>query len=136
MIHKHPICPDRIRTIPSKFNWLDHRLVRDRHLKHLTPEAAALYLFLVTVSDSQGLSYYAQHSIGQHLSMDESSLAAARHCLQSADLIAYKSPLYQVLDLVTPSSRQELSPVAAIATDPSTPMSLRAIFKQIAGGTP
>ena len=135
MIHKYPICPDRIRTITPKFNWLDHRLVRDRHLKHLTPEAAALYLFLVTVSDSQGLSYYAQHSIGQHLSMDESSLTAARHCLERTGLIAYKSPLYQVLDLVTPS-RQELSPAAAIATDPSAPMSLRAIFKQIAGGTP
>lgn len=135
MIHKYPICPDRIRTIPPKFNWLDHRLVRDRHLERLTPEAAALYLFLVTVSDGQGLSYYAQHSIGQYLSMDEASLTAARHCLQGADLIAYKSPLYQVLDLVTPS-RQKLSSVAIKAADPSTPMSLRAILQKVAGGMP
>lgn len=135
MIHKYPIFPDRIRTIPSKFNWLDHRLVRDRHLEHLTPEAAALYLFLVTVSDSQGLSYYAHSSIGQRLSMDDSALTAARHCLQSADLIAYKSPLYQVLDLGTPA-RKELRPVAARATGPSTAMSLGAILKQITGGTP
>ena len=135
MIHKYPICPDRIRTIPPKFNWLDHRLVRDRHLEHLTPAAAALYLFLVTVSDSQGLSYYAGHSIGQRLSMDSATLSAARDCLERTGLIAYKSPLYQVLNLVTPS-RQEQGPAAAIATDPSAPMSLRAIFKQIAGGTP
>jgi len=132
MIHKYPICPDRIRTIPPKFNWLDHRL-GDRHLEHLTPEAAALYLFLVTVSDSQGLSYYGQHSIGRHLSMVDSSLTAARHCLQHADLIAYKSPLYQVLDLGTPARKE---PQQARATGPSTAMSLGAILKQIAGGTP
>ncbi|MFH1009496.1 MAG: hypothetical protein V1800_18620 [Candidatus Latescibacterota bacterium] len=56
MTRKYPICPDRIRTIPEQFSWLDHRLVRDRHIEFVTHEAAALYLFLVTVADGQGLS--------------------------------------------------------------------------------
>lgn len=133
MIHKHPICPDRIRTIPEQYSWLDHRLVRDRHIERLTHEAASLYLFLVTVTDSQGLSYYADHSIGQRLSMDEATLAAARSCLQSTELIAYNSPLYQVLALGAPICRSLPQKTARIATD-AGPMSLAAIFKQIAGG--
>lgn len=135
MTRKHPICPDRIRTIPEQFSWLDHRLVRDRHLEHLTHEAAALYLFLVTVADSQGLSYYADHSIGQRLSMDDATLAAARGGLQRTGLIAYKAPLYQVLDLSAPSG-QSLPSKTGGRTNGSSPMSLGAIFKQIAGGMP
>lgn len=134
MTRKYPICPDRIRTIPDQFSWLDHRLVRDRHLELVTHEAAALYLFLVTVADSQGLSYYADHSISQRLTMDEATLAEARNCLQRIGLIAYKAPLYQVLDL-GPLSR-DVRPKAYGVTIDSAPMSLGAIFKQMAGGTP
>lgn len=135
MTRKYPICPDRIRTIPDQFSWLDHRLVRDRHLELVTHEAAALYLFLVTVADSQGLSYYADHSISQRLTMDEASLAEARNCLQRIGLIAYKAPLYQVLDL-GPLSRRDVRPKTGGVTSGSSPMSLGAIFKQIAGGMP
>ena len=132
MTRKYPICPDRIRTIPEQFSWLDHRLVRDRHIEQLTHEAADLYLFLVTVADSQGLSYYADHSICQRLSMDEATLAAARNCLQSTELVAYKAPLYQVLALGTPVYRS-LQKTPRITTE-AGPMSLAAIFKQVGGG--
>jgi hypothetical protein len=132
MTRKYPICPDRIRTIPEQFSWLDHRLVRDRHIEQLTHEAADLYLFLVTVADNQGLSYYADHSICQRLSMDEATLTAARNCLQSTELIAYKAPLYQVLALGAPVDRSLQQKTARITTD-AEPMSLAAIFKQIGG---
>ena len=52
---KIPIHPDRIRQVPKQFSWIDGRLVRDRHLDRCSHPAAALYLFLVTVSDAQGL---------------------------------------------------------------------------------
>jgi hypothetical protein len=55
MTRKFPLCPDRIRTIPEQFSWVDHRLVRDRHVESLSHEACALYLFLVTVADCQDL---------------------------------------------------------------------------------
>lgn len=135
MTRKYPICPDRIRTIPEQFSWLDHRLVRDRHIELVTHEAAALYLFLVTVADGQGLSYYADHSIGQRLTMDEATLAAARDCLQRTGLIAYQAPLYQALDLGTLACRS-LTPKTGGMANGSSPMSLGAIFKQLAGGTP
>lgn len=134
MIHKYPICPDRIRTVPPKFSWIDHRLIHDRHLEHLTPEAATLYLFLVTVADNQGLSYYASRSIAQRLAMDEATLVAARHCLQTVELIAFKAPIYQVLEIQALPSRK-LTPAIGVA-ETSAPISLKAIFQQIAGGMP
>jgi hypothetical protein len=30
MTRKTPVCPDRIRTVPEQFGWVDHRLVRLR----------------------------------------------------------------------------------------------------------
>ncbi|SBT04495.1 hypothetical protein ACCAA_1480002 [Candidatus Accumulibacter aalborgensis] len=58
MTIKRVLCPERIRQIPTQFSWVDHRLVRERYLDRCNPPAAALYLFLVTVADVQGLSYY------------------------------------------------------------------------------
>jgi hypothetical protein len=131
MIRKYPICPDRIRTTPEQFSWIDHRLVRDRHIERLTHEAAALYLFLVTVGDSQGLSYYANHNLCRHLTMDDALLTEARNCLLRAGLIAYKSPLYQVLDLTPVPHHQKTGSMEANST-----MSLAQIFTQSAGGRP
>jgi hypothetical protein len=99
MTHKFPICLGRIRSIPEQFSWVDHRLVRDRHIELLSHEAAALYLFLITVADCQGLSYYADASLCERLAMDSATLASARACLVRSRLVAYKRPLYQVLAL-------------------------------------
>jgi len=99
MTHKFPICPDRIRSIPEQFSWVDHRLVRDRHIERLSHEAATLYLFLVTVADSQGLSYYSAPSLCERLAMDAPTLDSARMGLLRAGLLAYKKPLYQVLPI-------------------------------------
>lgn len=99
MTRKTPLSPDQIRSIPEQFSWVDHRLVRDRHIESLSHEACALYLFLVTVADSQGLSYYSEFSLCERLAMDAPTLTYARACLRKAALVAYKKPLYQVLAL-------------------------------------
>jgi hypothetical protein len=67
--------------------------------------ALALYLFLLTVADGQGLSYYADASIGRMLSLNPQAVAAARETLIQAGLIAYQSPLYQVLALDQPTEQ-------------------------------
>lgn len=89
----------RLRRVPSTFSWVDHRLVREGRLRGLSHEAQALYLFLVTVSDAEGLSYYSDAKAAEALSMGVSALAPARRELLRADLIAYRYPLYQVLSL-------------------------------------
>jgi hypothetical protein len=73
-----------------------------------------LYLFLVTVADVQGVSYYSDRAIGQHLKMDSVALSAARQELLDADLIAYRKPLYQVLSL--PEDPKSLLPAASAPT--------------------
>lgn len=99
MINKHVLRPDRLRQIPTSFSWVDHRLVRHEHLRHRGPVAWALYLFLVTVADAEGLSYYSDASIARHLDIDPLMLSTARQHLIAADLIAYRKPIYQVLAL-------------------------------------
>jgi hypothetical protein len=99
MINKQLLRPERLRHIPPSFSWVDHRLVRHEHLSRADPSAWALYLFLVTVADAQGLSYYSAAALGRYLHLDGVSLSAARQQLLQLDLIAYRKPLYQVLSL-------------------------------------
>jgi hypothetical protein len=109
MVSKVPIVAERIRKVPGQFSWIDHRLVRDRHIENLSHPAAALYLFLVTVGDAKGLSYYGDKSILKHLSMDQNTLNEARADLIRIGLIAWQKPLYQVLSLDRPE-RQKPTP--------------------------
>ena len=126
MIVKHPINVSRLRKIPRQFNWVDHRLVRDRHIDKCSYAAAALYLFLITVADAQGLSYYSDASIMTRLSMDRATFEAARANLVQADLIAFKKPLYQVLSLDTQPTIER--------TTMDRPLSLNDILKKASGG--
>ena len=110
-MQKHLIRPDRLRQVPTGFNWVDHRLVRQNYIQRCDCVDLALYLFLVTVSDVEGLSYYSDQAICRRLRIEPASLAAARLHLQEADLIAYQKPLYQVLSLEDPTG--PTSPLAS-----------------------
>ena len=105
MVSKRVICPEQLRHVPLQFSWIDHRLVRDKRIAGRSVEALALYLFLVTVADGQGLSYYSDAGIRKLLPLDEPALARARQELIRARLIAYQKPLYQVLSLDPPEPR-------------------------------
>jgi hypothetical protein len=106
MKHKKILRPDRLRQPPAQFSWVDHRLVREGHLRRCHADGLALYLFLVTVADADGLSYYGDTTAAKTLSMDLDRLRAARNNLVAAGLIAYEHPFYQVLslDAVPPSA--------------------------------
>ena len=128
MVQKHLICPQRIRKIPKQFSWLDHRLVRDHYIERCSHSAAALYLFLVTVADARGLSYYSERVISQRLDMDANTLAQTRKELIRIGLIAYQKPFYQVLALD--------ALIEATNRYPGQLQSLAQIFKQIGEGAP
>ena len=102
MVTKRVLRPERRRRVPKHFSWIDHRLVRDRHLERLGTDAAALYLFLLTVADADGVSFYADASIAARVALDEPRVHHARERLMRAELVAFEPPLYQVLEL--PSS--------------------------------
>jgi len=95
--------PQRRRRVPPQFSWVDHRLVRDGHVEGRSAEALALYLFLVTVSDAEGLSWYSEAALCRHLAWPAERLAQARGELCRAALVAYRRPIYQVLDLAPES---------------------------------
>ncbi len=98
-MQKRLLDPSRVRRVPRQFSWVDQRLVRDKYITRCNVEALALYLFLVTVADAQGLSYYGDRSIARLLSLSYEQLSRARETLMGAGLIAYEAPLYQVLAL-------------------------------------
>jgi len=99
MIRKEIVNPGRVRRMPEGFGWVDHRLVRKGYFKERSREALALYLFLVTVGDADGVSYYSEESLYGHLNFSHTELTASRKELTEAELVAYRKPFYQVLDL-------------------------------------
>lgn len=140
---KRVLCPQRLRRVPSQFSWIDHRLVRDRHICRRSAPALALYLFLVTVCDGEGLSYYSDATLTRLLSLDNAALARARQELISARLIAYQCPLYQVLALDPSPPPVELPRM--IPRDPGTepasaeprqPVMIGQILRQMMKQTP
>ena len=80
-MQKRLLVPSRVRRVPRQFSWVDQRLVRDKYIERCDTPALALYLFLVTVADARGLSYYSDASIGRLLSLPAQSLATAREAL-------------------------------------------------------
>ena len=96
---KKVLRPERLRQVPEQFSWVDQALVQRHLIDRCEARAAALYLFLVTVADAQGLSYYGELTLTARLHLSSEELVAARTQLIKIELIAYQAPLYQVLAL-------------------------------------
>ena len=96
---KMAVMPERIRRLPRGFGWVDHRLVREHYVEKCSHGGLALYLFLVTVSDSQGLSWWSERSLAARLGMQVDRVRQARTELEAAGLVAYEHPVWQVLPL-------------------------------------
>ena len=96
---KRVLNPERLRKVPPQFSWIDHRLVQENYFLRCDHPAWALYLFLTSVADAQGLSYYSDASVVRRLKMDPLVLSVSRQQLIQAGLIAFEKPLYQVLSL-------------------------------------
>ena len=84
--------------------------------------AAALYLFLVTVCDAQGMSYYGAGTLAPRLRLSPEELGAARAQLIGLDLIAYQPPLYQVLAL--PGAASQMASGASPHAPPGEPLQM------------
>ena len=124
MEKKYLLDPERLRKIPPQFSWIDQRLVREHYIERLSHAAAALYLFLLTVADARGLSFYSERSIGRYLAITPERLDNARKELLRAELIAYQNPLYQLLSLDgLPLSSERGGGICSI----------KEIFKQLGG---
>jgi len=112
--------PDRIRHIPSGFGWVDHRFVREGHVRLLSRESLVLYLFLVTVADENGISWYSDEKLCFLTGLTAQEVASARRQLAESSLASYSRPVYQVLELPRAGGR---SPAATHAAPKDTMMS-------------
>ena len=103
---------DRIRKIEGSFSWIDHRFITAGFLQDLSTMEILLYLFMVAVSDRNGISFYHDDRVCSILKIPLTSLGEARQSLIMRSLIAYEPPLYQVLSLpphpVSPPTREEI----------------------------
>jgi hypothetical protein len=99
MIKKRVLNPQRIRRINGGFSFIPHRFVTDGFLNSLGANELLLYLFLVAVSDRNGLSFYSDDSICARLQMTLDHYRKARDSLIEKDLIAFDGILFQVLEL-------------------------------------
>ena len=134
---KRLLRPQQLRQVPEQFSWVDQALVQRHLIDRLNARAAALYLFLVTVADAQGLSYYGSASLMQRLHLSTEELGAARQQLIELELLAYEAPLYQVLAIAgTTAAPRTASTSAAPASPPQArdaggPVSLAQLLGQL-----
>ncbi len=107
-ISKRILKKDRVRTPPKRgFSWIDRRFVHD-FAPGLSRNAVFLYFFLVSVSDKHGLSYFKDDTIASRTGLTVPEIHRSRGLLLHRDLIAWESPLIQVLSLPEPGvSRRE-----------------------------
>ena len=135
---KRLLLPQRLRQVPEQFSWIDQALVQRHLIDRCDARAAALYLFLVTVADAQGLSYYGSASLMQRLHLSTEELGAARQQLIDLELLAYQAPLYQVLAIAgttaaprTASTSTTSPPPPPAAVDTGGPVSLAQLLGQL-----
>ena len=132
MAIKRLLCRERVRRVPAQFSWVDQRLVRERHIERCDVHALALYLFLVTVADADGLSWYGEAALCRQLGCNGAQLQSARAELERAALIAYRQPLYQVLDLAPVATAPASAPSARRPT--AEAVSVGAVLHQLLAG--
>jgi len=96
---KRVLNSERLRRIEGSFGWIDHRFMTGGFLRDLSTLEILLYLFLVAVSDRNGVSFYHDDRITSLLKIDLPALGQAREGLVLRSLVAYQPPLYQVLSL-------------------------------------
>ncbi len=99
MINKKVLNVDRVRKINGSFSFIPHRFVLDGFLAALGQKELLLYLFLVLVSDRNGLSFYNYDSICTLLELSLEEYIASRDSLIEKDLIAFDGTVFQVLSL-------------------------------------
>jgi hypothetical protein len=90
---------ERVRKINGGFSYIPTRFLTEGFLESLPQKELLLYLFLVIVSDRNGLSYYSYDRICTALEMDIEDYIEARNSLISKDLIAFDGTVFQVLEL-------------------------------------
>lgn len=93
------IRPNRVRTIPESFSWIDRQILHGGILATLTTEEIALYFFLVLVAGPEGTSFWGYEAISRYLKLPVDALIHATAGLVKKDIVAFRFPTFQVLSI-------------------------------------
>ena len=91
--------PDQVRRLEGSFRWIDHRFITGGFLQDQSTIEILIYIFLLALSESNGISFYHDDRISSLLKISLCSLGEAREGLIMRSLISNDPPLYQVLSL-------------------------------------
>jgi|APSaa5957512622_1039677.scaffolds.fasta_scaffold161525_1 hypothetical protein len=132
------LCRSRLRRIPERFSWVNQRFVTDAHMRRLSVSSLGLYLFLVTVGNHQGISWYGDERIREETGLSQPDLESARRELIDRDLLAFEVPFYQILSLPVREplavSGQVVSANGPVATSEEVATILSNGHRKIMGG--
>lgn len=120
-----PLEPRRIRYPKGAYGWVELRLVTEGHLQALDPSSALVYLFLCTVGNREGVSFWNRSRMARTLNLSLETVDAALRTLAGADLIAATERIVQVLPVPVrgasqPAAPQAATPLPTAASPPST----------------
>ena len=105
-------CPNRIRSIPQQFAWIDRRLRDPYFLGLLNLKELALYLFLVLAANKNGISFYRSDRIAEMFDyqLQPPEIVQCRNSLFDKEMISFhpfnghsNEGVFQVLPLPTQS---------------------------------
>ncbi len=104
--NSRPPEPDRIRSFPRRWGWVDVGLYDSGMIATITGEEALLYLALLCVSDRQGLSWWRDDTLGKRIGLGESGFQEAKRRLLEKRVVGFRPfhaggrhGVWQVLDL-------------------------------------
>jgi hypothetical protein len=86
----------------KSYSIIDHQLFQGGYFEKLDHSALALYLFLVTVSDKNGRSFYSEREIAVRMRMGPNSFKTALKKLIEAHLVSYQEPNFWINNLTHP----------------------------------
>ena len=85
-----PPHPDLVRRPTGSFGWLDARLLHERWLAALGPEATAVLTLLALAADEHGASHWSRARMTQALPLGRKALDQALLRVQAHGLLAHR----------------------------------------------
>lgn len=105
-----PLEPRRIRYPKGAYGWVDLRIVTEGYLQALDPSSALTYLFLCTVGNREGISFWSRSRMARTLNLSPEAVDASLRALAGAGLIAVTERVVQVLPVPARGASQPAAP--------------------------
>lgn len=112
-----PLEPRHIRYPKGAYGWVELRFITEGHLQALDPSSALTYLFLCTVGNREGVSFWSRSRMARTLSLSLGTVDAALQVLAGVGLIAATERIAQVLPVPV---RGAVQPAPQTTTPPPT----------------